>query len=343
MKRIFIVFLLLIVFLFQYSCIFKPHSGTWEQIGLEDKTIYRLVLSDSQLYACAGKDGLWMKNINKNNSEWQYLGMADSALVDYPGRGVKDVVINPENRDELLIAFDAVGHETPEVYRSTDNGENWVAADSGLIYYNGGYKYSIRIEALCYANDYILGGGSGIHKTYDFGLSWEPASPQEVGAFECVMVRHNTITDVVWLGGTNTISQAVLESSIDGGSTWRTYENFGEGDLNWGYVSCIAIHPYDTNTVYVGMDNKIKKTTNGGNSWEICSAGIYSDALIIDPENSSHLWTAAGVTVRESFDAGITWVEIETPIESNIREMILDENKRKLYFGTVSGIFCYNL
>jgi hypothetical protein len=345
MKKGVLLFLVFIALIFQYSCFEKPEEGTWEFFGLEDKRVYRLTLSDSFLYACAGIDGLWRKNINESSSEWQYLGMADSSLVNYPSRGVKDVIINPENTNELLIAFDAVGYETPEVYRSLDGGERWEAADSGLAVNVMGYKQYQRIEKLCYSSDFILAGGSGVYKTYDFGLSWAPVSnPQQIGAMECIMVRHKEIPDVVWFGGTTAISSVVLGSSIDGGDNWRIYENFGDNELNWGYISSIVIHPTDTNTIYVGMEDKLKKTTNGGNSWVyLYDSNLYSTSILIDTDNGDHLWSCGGSIFRESFNAGVSWQEIETPFQSNIRDIIIDENTRSLYFGTVDGVYCYIL
>lgn len=345
MKRIYQYTLIVFVVLFLYSCFQKPDEGTWELLGFEDKIAYRIVLSDSCLYACAGEDGLWKMNINESSSEWLYLGMADSSLADYPNRGVKDVVVNPENLDELLIVFDAVDSEAPSIYRSLNNGENWSIADSGLKADYMDSEYNRKIRVLCSSYDYILGGGAGIFKTQNFGLSWEDVSaPSEVGGQYCTMVCHKEVSDVIWFSGTDLNIYGTLASSFDGGNTWRIYDNYGYSEMDIGYASTIAIHPIDTNTVYVGVNDKLIKTTNGGDSWiELNNSNMYLTSIIVDPENGDHLWSCGGQIFRESFDGGITWQEIETPIQANIKDMIFDENIRSLYFGTVDGIYGYIL
>ena len=132
MKKGYSILLLLLIFLTLIGCFNTPTGDTWDFIGLEGKNINHLVLSNPYLYACAGPDGLWKKNINESSSDWQYLGMADSSLAGEDFRGVIDVVVNPENTDEILIAFDPINTQGHSVYKSVDGGENWASADSGL-------------------------------------------------------------------------------------------------------------------------------------------------------------------------------------------------------------------
>lgn len=52
-------------------------DGHWEFLGLEEKLVLDLVLSNNHLYACAGKDGLFRLDVEEAEAEWQYLGFAE--------------------------------------------------------------------------------------------------------------------------------------------------------------------------------------------------------------------------------------------------------------------------
>ncbi|MCZ2356603.1 MAG: T9SS type A sorting domain-containing protein [Bacteroidia bacterium] len=87
-----------------------------------------------------------------------------------------------------------------------------------------------------------------------------------------------------------------------------------------GRVNCIAFHPTDNNTWYIGTPaGGVWKTTNGGNSWIPLTDGIPSIGIadiIIDHSDPEHLFIATGdpdgndtysVGVMESFDGGGSW------------------------------------
>ena len=337
-------FLFLIILLLQYSCYEKPQEGTWEQIGLEGINVYRLVKSSSYLYACTGYKGLWKKDLNSINSEWEYLGMADSTL-DHVSRGVREVVINPENSDEILIVFNQPNTSKHQLYKTIDGGANWVSADSSLCYTEAGYVVYPPVRALVLHPNYIIAAGSGTYMSDDFGNNWsnKSISPQ-FWVESCILEQNKRATNHIWLGGHTPIDSPVLASSSDGGYTWRYYDpsEYGFAGNFLSSVLSITFNPEDSNTVYVSVGRKIIKTTNNGDNWVTISDSSFNRVIISDPIDENHMWSVGSI-FKESLDEGVTWKEIETPILTNKWEMIFDEESQSLYFGTENGVYSYAL
>jgi len=316
----------------------------WEYLGFKDKYAHRLVLAEPYLYVCACINGLWRKNIREVNSEWQYLGLADTTL-EFSNAGAQDVLIHPENPDWLLVAYKPGKGKEHCVYRSTDGGQNWAPADSGLeVYYNGEFVGISRIERFLFYPDYILGAGHGIFVTYNFGEVWNKVStPEGVGAHFVSLERHRLAQNVVWFGGTGLLDNPVLASSSDGGFTWREYELHGVSWLN--SVWSIAFDPQDANIVYVGMNSIMIKTTDGGDSWVVPlvtppQGGAYR-AILADPNDRNHLWAVFGSTLAQTFSADSSWQDIESPVQDLILNMLYDDATQSIYIGTVNGIYHY--
>lgn len=316
----------------------------WEYLGFESKYANRLVLAEPYLYVCACVNGLWRKDIREVNSEWQYLGLADTTL-EFSNAGVLDVLIHPENPDWLLVAYHPVNAEEHHVYRSTDSGKNWAPADSGLeVYYNGELIAISRIERFLFYPNYILGAGHGIFVTYNFGEVWNKVStPEGVGAHFVSLERHRLVQNVVWFGGVGLLDVPVLASSSDGGLTWRGYDLYGVSFING--VFSIALDPQDSNIIYVGLVDMMIKTTDGGESWIVPlvtqpQGGTYM-AILADPNDRNHLWSAAGITLAQTFNADSSWQDIESPIQDLILDLLYDDATQSIYIGTVNGIYHY--
>jgi photosystem II stability/assembly factor-like uncharacterized protein len=105
--------------------------------------------------------------------------------------------------------------------------------------------------------------------------------------------------------------------------TWQSIAqtNSAGGYDGIGRVNCVAYHPTDINTFYVGTPGGgIWKTTNGGSSWtplsdNISQAGV--TAIVIHPTNPNTIYIGTGdgyghfdvkgIGVLKSIDGGVTW------------------------------------
>ncbi len=102
-----------------------------------------------------------------------------------------------------------------------------------------------------------------------------------------------------------------------------------------GRLNCIAFHPTDTNTFYVGAPvGGIWKTTNGGLSWttstDFLSCIGISD-IVINPLNPNIMYMGTGdkdagdsysIGVMKSYDAGENWIPTTLTFESQLARKV---------------------
>ncbi len=191
---------------------------------------------------------------------------------------------------------------------------------------------------------YAAIGPSGVWKSINNGITWEPVFDQEatvaVGAVE-VSQSH---PDIVWVGtgeGTSRNSVGIgdgVYKSEDGGATWK---NMGLEDTR--HISQILIDRNDPDIVYVGAlghlwganeERGLFKTVDGGKTWKKVlyvdpDTGI-ADAAI-DPSNNRILYAATwdyrrkpfhfrsggtGSAIYKTTDGGETWKKIHKGLPS---------------------------
>lgn len=154
----------------------------------------------------------------------------------------------------------------------------------------------------------------GLMKSADGGESWsalgETELPQEIPP-SCVAVNPlNSRELYVGYDG-----KGIFKSS-DGGVGWKS---LGEG-LSNRYVRCIAISPKDPNLIYIGIQNGVAITTNGGEYWHLTSGfkrAVNVNAIAIDPLNPQYLFAATGgAGVYKSGNGGVSWRDINEGLSS---------------------------
>lgn len=319
----------------------ESSCSTWKSLGFEDKFALRLVLAEPYLYVCAGSDGLWRQNI-RQNSDYEFLGLADTSLGDYFNRGVQDVLIHPENHNWLLVAFLPDKGYDHVLFRSFDSGITWTMADSGLQVYYGGEKAYKRIHRLLFYPDYVLGAGEGVYITYNFAEYWEKL-PTPPGVSGQILEQHISDINIIWLGGESLVFSPLLSYSNDGGFTWQGFGLSQHGVPVDNAVYSIAFDPVDVNTVYVGMQGAIIKTIDSGQTWlaplVTHPQGKWFRSIESDLRNRNHFWASAGRTIMETFDGGNTWSEIQSPIEFQVLDMLWDDMTQSIYVATERGIY----
>ncbi len=320
----------------------------WQFLVLEDKFALNLRLYKPHLYVCAGSDGLWRKDIESEDSEWEYLGLADTSLGEYINRGVQDVIIDESNPNWLMVSYQPDLGSDHGIYRSFDAGQNWAPADSGLQFSVGGERFFRRVHKLLEYPGQIVGAGHGVYITNNFGQHWQRLSedPQVGGEPVYLFRRHPAKPALIWLGGEGIVFQPVLAFSFDSGATW-TPINLSQVVPVDNAVYSIAFDPSDEDVVYVGMQGAIIKTKDSGESWIVPLVtnpqGEFFRAILADPRNPAHLWAAAGNSLIETWDEGITWEQVESPIPETTKvfDIIWDEKTQGMYIGTLNGVYHY--
>ena len=212
------------------------------------------------------------------------------------------------------------------VFKSTDGGATWVAANNGLATFS---VNSIAIDPDVPSTVYA-GTTAGVYKSTDGGASWVIRSVglafTHINALAIDPKRPSTIyagtgrfagpPDFSGIGG------GVFKST-DGGARWES-TNFNEGRDNL-VVSSLAIDPRKSRIIFAGSTGGFFRSLNGGKKWKgptlpepPPNIGIGSIASIaIDPNDRSTIHAVKGTVspfpsprsggIFKSTDRGKTW------------------------------------
>ncbi len=200
------------------------------------------------------------------------------------------VTINPTNPNEVLISNEQGG----DIYKSTDGGNSWRVV----------FDHPDASPGTC--PGVVRGCWHGFKD-----IVYAPSNPNIVYAG---MRRDRSAVDGPYLP---TPSYGMYKST-DGGETWvEINTGLGTSFIN---IHCIAIHPTDPNTVYIGTwRDGVFKTTDGGQSWVMKNNGLASAdvrSIAIDPQNPQVIYAGlgGGAGVFKSTNGGELWEAINAGI-----------------------------
>lgn len=181
--------------------------------------------------------------------------------------------------------------------------------------------------------------GGGVFKTTDGGLNWQPMTDRYFGGTIGAITVDPSNPDIVWVGGGETCIRGNTShgdgvwKTTDGGRTWKLM------GFSQEHISNIAIHPTNSNVVYLGVfgdpfkatpNRGIYKTTDGGANWSkslFVNDSTGSIDLIMDPSNPEVLYAAmwqawrspwgmssGGVhsAIYKTTDGGANWTNLTT-------------------------------
>ncbi len=273
---------------------------------------------------------------------WLGLGTSHSSFYsDISGR-VTSLAVDPEN-NSLVYACAADGG----LWKSTDAGTTWspltddlprlssgaVAVDpknSNVIYYGTG-ELNFNIDGY---------PGSGLYKSTDGGMSWNPISENVVALYytsKIVVAPSND--NVVYAAG-----YSGLYKSTDAGTTWNILP------LTHGAVDDIAVDPQNASTIYASYGSGfsydstsygIHKSTDGGASWTWLGGGlppasqIYRASLAIAPSNNQILYAAINGNNPSSSGSDTNRVYVST--NAGASWQVLPSVTSKSDFGGTQG------
>ncbi len=178
---------------------------------------------------------------------------------------IYDMCTSPTNSNILYgVTSQYTQKSKGEVIKSTDAGETWTT------------KYSISNNSfsnVAFVSDtkgFIAGFGI-FQKTSDGGTTWQDVTlPQATNTFDSFIGLEFYDANVgVVFGHLISNGNYVGFQTTDGGTTWTT-TNSTSAFANFDVTYAAA------NTLYsVGGDQKLAKSTDGGNNWTQMSAGIF--------------------------------------------------------------------
>lgn len=190
------------------------------------------------------------------------------------------------------------------VYKSTNGGNTWTAANAGLTNTD---ILSLAIDPLTPSTLYVGVYGNGIFKSVDGGANWAVQASQTLVFIDAIAIDP-TNPKTIYAGADSSPGGAF--KSTDGGVSWQPVNNGLTGD----FVRSLAIDPLTPSTVYASTNEGIFKSVNGAASWTSINAG-FSGSLIIDPVAPTTLYVTFGGFnggVFKSIDSGNTWIPVNS-------------------------------
>ncbi|MCX7551136.1 T9SS sorting signal type C domain-containing protein [Xanthomarina sp. F2636L] len=193
--------------------------------------------------------------------------------------------------------------------------------------------------------------GTGIKQYKRWEYYWE-SRVDENGNFPSEghvlkeMMRYNTLqTNALNRGYTTNTGNWELVGPI-------AVPDNGTGQLNGnGRVNCIAFHPTDPNTIFVGAPSGgFWKSTDNGSTWTEYSNGLVRlgvSSIVIHPTNHDILYLgtgdrdaadAPGYGVYKSVDGGLTWASSNAGMGNRtVYEILMDPTNSDVLIASTNG------
>ena len=317
------------VSLFIQGQLFKPLG-----LGIETPNDWvtdfqpQMYVEGNILYVCT-KQGLYSKDLSKDESEWQLVGFEGIPILDYVRRG-EDIfaLCFNDQKDIFLLSHDSgqtYEDVTPDDFRSFINREGHT-----FWYFN---QHPTDPDAFLLTSYH----GPGMFMTTDFGQTWEKLAdytPDYMGF-------HPLTPEIIYEcgGGGFTDEKTDLRISYDGGQTWQDKTSCFP---DYGTLYRMAFHPTDPDKWIVGGKRCLYTTDDGGKTWDTQSLNgdgsisDYYDYYIdwryaaYDNEDADIIYMAGGHQTQHmklmcSTDGGKTWNRpYMEPIKTTPTEYVFD-------------------
>lgn len=215
-----------------------------------------------------------------------------------------------------------IGAESGGVFKSTNNGENWIPARLGL-------PPVADVRAFAQTNNGILVGlaGEGVFYSTDEGQKWT-ARNNGLTNQQINVLASNGVT--VYAGTNGGVFR-----SLDGGVNWTT----ASSGLTRSQVLSLVI---SGSAVYAGTDNGLFRSTNQGVSWAEVSTGLmdrYIVSLGVAPDGTTLLAGTSSGLFR-STNQGQSWALVASGLPDRVVALTFaQKGARQLLMGTVNGFF----
>lgn len=203
-----------------------------------------------------------------------------------------------------------VGTDQAGVYLSSDAGQNWSQANSGLTI--------TSVSSFAFSGSSLFAGTTygGIFRSTDNASNWT-----EVNSGLSVLFI-NTLA----VSGSNIYAGA--RRSVTGGGVFLSTNN---GD-NWAYIGLTDQEVYSLalvgNNIFAGTDGGVFLTTNNGGNWSAVNSGLNADNVYALEISDGNLYAGTNDGIFYTDDNGSNWTNISSSLldDKVIRSIALYES-----------------
>ncbi len=233
--------------------------------NLATSTLVMAASNHNVLYAGTGEgffnvdqvDGTGIWKSTDRGVSWEQLS---STANNKQMQNITRIIVDPSNENILLASatpgfnYKSKGDVANSgIFRSTDGGVSW------NIVYDAG---SSSVEDLIsnpenFNTQYATINSVGVIKSLDGGLTWKDASNGINVVLRMEIAMAPTDTSTLYFSADGGPSGSILYVTDDGGANWFALSDTTGLDKDWlggqgWYDNCIAVDPYNKNSVYVG-------------------------------------------------------------------------------------------
>ncbi|MBX2970173.1 MAG: hypothetical protein KF803_12455 [Cyclobacteriaceae bacterium] len=225
------------------------------QLGLDGLKVYELSIVNERLYA-ATNNGVYSKHIHADD-DFIHLGLEGRNVVDFIVFSDQHILATTANRGAITDDF--------SLLETTNGGDSWDELD---MFGEDGFEEPVHSLSVHphQANVIYATGLRSVATSSDYGRSWELLWG-EWGAFatgtSVAEVNPSKQTDL-WYGGQGAIENGYL-GVLRNESALHEWDNLVP---NPTVAVEVMFDQRATQTIYVGFEGALMKTTNNGNTWK---------------------------------------------------------------------------
>ena len=232
---------------------------------------------------------------------------------------VSSLVVDPLDSQTVYATARCAG-----IFRSTDGGRRWSAANAGRRF--GCLDTSLALAASAPHALFGVYPGRGVFKSTDGGIHWRAAntglSLTTVSSLAVDPDRPQTVY-------ASTRELGLFESS-DGGAHWRPVVR--------GLVDAVALDPRDPRIVLAaGPSFRVVRSTDAGRTWQPAGAGIAvtPTALAISGDHAYAATSSRGV--YGSRDGGRSWRTPTSPRRGYVEALAVSPDDPAVVYAGAGG------
>lgn len=274
-----------------------------------DLSLLTLLLICLSIFAVSANDGPRDTMTSETATEvrqWEITGPW--------GGDVRSLVAAPDDSELLFL-----GTSDGQIFRSNDSAKTWRRMKPGI----GRRGLSVDSLAIDPRNSRIMYAGvwavareetGGVFKTEDGGEHWKLLEGTKNLSVRSIAIAPSDSSFLIAGSANDDQKLNGVFRSTDAGKSWTRISP--EGDKEIRNIESIAIHPRDTDTIYVGTWHLPWKTTNGGVNWKQTgykANGVIDDSDIfgisVDPTNPSNVYLNACSGIYRSTNGGDKWAK----------------------------------